>query len=293
VFCAPDCEQVVAEKLAGWLAAEGASEWDLIALDGIEREDVVVERLVAALAAHGRATHCRERIGAWRVELPGDWKSYLSRLSKSRRGGVRTLEKRHFESGRAQVHCAESAEDMQRGLAILHELHQKRRKSLGDPGCFASPQFASFLELVAARFQELGQLRLQWIELDGRPVATAFDLSSADSVFHYQSGMDPDAAQDRPGSLMQISQLRQAIDEGFRWFDFLRGDEPYKSWWRAERRPLAEIRVVGQSPAARWRHRLWTAGVHYKAWQRQAAAWLRQRRQGGRLKDDREEQRHG
>ena len=107
----------------------------------------------------------------------------------------------------AVLRTAESVQDVERGLEILHELHQKRRESLGDPGCFASPRFANFLALAATRFQQLGRLRLQWIELDGRPAAAEFDLSSADAVYHYQSGMDPDAAQDKPGWLMQISRL--------------------------------------------------------------------------------------
>jgi CelD/BcsL family acetyltransferase involved in cellulose biosynthesis len=277
VLAAPEYEAATGCALADWLAGDARRAWDLIELDGMEPEDPVLQRLVAELALRGHVVHQRERIGAWRLELPGDWKSYESRLSKSRRGGVRTLEKRYFQTGRAVLRTADTAEAVERGLKILHELHQKRRKSLGDPGCFASPRFANFLALAATRFHQLGRLRLQWIELDGRPAAAEFDLSSADTVYHYQSGMDPDAAQDKPGWLMQISALREAIDQGFRAFDFLRGDEPYKSWWRAERRPLAEIRVVGRSATARLRHRVWTAAACLKAWQRRAKERLRRK----------------
>lgn len=275
VLAAPDHEAAVAGALADWLAGEARHAWDLIELDGIEREDPVMQRLLAELASRGHEIHERERIGAWRLELPDDWKTYVSQLSKSRRGGVRTLQRRYFDTGRAVLRTAETVQEVDRGLEILHELHQKRRESLGDPGCFASPRFANFLALAATRFHQLGRLRLRWIELDGRPAAAEFDLSSANAIYHYQSGMEPDAARDKPGWLMQISALRDAIDQGFRAFDFLRGDEPYKSWWRAKRRPLAEIRVVGRSPTARLRHRLWTAGASLKAWQRLTRQRLR------------------
>jgi CelD/BcsL family acetyltransferase involved in cellulose biosynthesis len=278
VLAAPDYEELVARRLADWLAHEARELWDLIELDGIEQDDPVVHALSGELAAQGCIIHQRERIGAWRLELSADWKSYMARLSKSRRGGVRTLEKRHFETGRAVMRSAESETDVARGLAILHELHQRRRASLGDAGCFASPQFAGFLAEAAERFHRLGQLRLQWIELDGRPVAAEFDLSSTETVYHYQSGIDPDVMQEKPGWLMQISALRAAIEERFRWFDFLRGDEPYKSWWRAERRSLFEVRIVARRRGARLRHRLWTASVRGKACLRGLSAWMQRRR---------------
>jgi CelD/BcsL family acetyltransferase involved in cellulose biosynthesis len=277
VLAAPGQEQLVARRLAEWLGGESRELWDLIELDGIELEDPLVHAMSEDLAAQGCNVHRRERLGAWRLELPADWKSYLARLSKSRRGGVRTLEKRHFETGRALLRTAQSEAEVARGLAILHELHQRRRASLGDAGCFASPRFARFLAEAAERFHELGQLRLQWIELDGRPVAAEFDLNSADTIYHYQSGIDPDAMQDKPGWLVQIGALRTAIAEGFRWFDFLRGDEPYKSWWRAERRSLFEVRIVARRRSARLRHRAWIAGVRTKAWLRGTAAWMRRR----------------
>jgi CelD/BcsL family acetyltransferase involved in cellulose biosynthesis len=286
VLAAPGQEQLVARRLADWLGDEARELWDLIELDGIELGDPLVHAMSEELAAQGCVVHRRERLGAWRLELPADWKSYLARLSKSRRGGVRTLEKRHFETGRAMLRTAQSGVEVARGLAILHELHQRRRASLGDAGCFASPRFARFLAEAAERFHELGQLRLQWLELDGRPVAAEFDLNSADTIYHYQSGIDPDAMQDKPGWLVQIGALRTAIEEGFRWFDFLRGDEPYKSWWRAERRSLFEVRIVARRRSARLRHRVWIAGVHTKTWLREIAAWARRRWAKNRGRND-------
>lgn len=282
VLAAAEQSERVAEALADWLFGEGRDEWDTIELDGIdqptvEQETSAIAALLRKLRSRGCLVHQRQRIGAWRLELPGDWKTYASRLSKSRRGAVRTIERRYFETGRAVVRAAESTSDVERGLAILHDLHQRRRESLGDAGCFASPRFAAFLTDAAGRFHALGHLRLQWIELDGRPVAAEFDLSSNDTVFHYQSGIDPDAMQDRPGWLMQISALKLAIEQEYRAFDFLRGDEPYKSWWRAERRPLVELRIVAPRFSARLRHGAWSAGVRSKTWLKGLSDWAKQR----------------
>ncbi|HVC94131.1 MAG TPA: GNAT family N-acetyltransferase [Pirellulales bacterium] len=277
LLTASGCGTAVARRVATWLADEGAELWDLIELDGVAADDETLGTLAHALKAKDYTLHRRERIGAWRLELSDSWGAYARRLSKSRRGGVKTVEKRYFESGRAICKSVGCADELPRGLAILRDLHQRRRASLGDRGCFASPRFDGFLTEVAQRFLALGELRLHWVELDGRPVAAQFDFISGGTYYHYQSGIAPDAIADKPGWLIQISSLKRAIAEGLRAYDFLRGDEPYKAFWRAERHALIELRIVGRHPAARLRHRAWLAGVRVKGLLRGAAALVPRR----------------
>jgi len=272
LLTARHCGPAVARRVATWLADEGADHWDLIELEGVAANDETLETLAVALKAKGHTLHRRERVGAWRVELPDSWADYTSRLSKSRRWKVKTVEKRYFDCGRTVCKSVGNEDELPRGLAILRDLHQRRRASLGDPGCFASARFDRFLTEVARRFLALGELRLHWIELDGRPVAAQIDFISGGTYYHYQSGIAPDANADMPGWLIQIASLKGAIDDGLHAYDFLRGDEPYKASWRAKRQPLIELRVVGRHPAARIRHRAWLAGVRVKGWLREAAA---------------------
>ena len=75
--------------------------------------------------------------------------------------------------------------------------------------------------------------------------------------------MDPAAMEHRPGKLINAAILRQAIADGYRAFDFLRGDEPYKARFGAKPRPTVRFRVA-PSPRAQWRHNLWVAGRNAK-----------------------------
>jgi CelD/BcsL family acetyltransferase involved in cellulose biosynthesis len=178
LLAAPENCRAVAWSIADWLASAAEGTWDLIELDGVSSEDNAIGGLVERLVEKGHTVHRRERIGDWRIELPNQWQDYAKRLSRSRRGGLRTLEKRYLETGRAFFRTVERAEQLDGALAVLRDLHQRRRASLGDPGCFASPRFEAFLAEVAHRFFQLGQLRLHWVELDGRPVAAQFDLAA-------------------------------------------------------------------------------------------------------------------
>lgn len=282
VLCAPGMEDMVGAALADWLAAVHAREagrgadrgqdgrdqdrWDLVELTGVDAEDTAVERLARELEGRGYTVHRRDGPSFWRIELPSDWDEYLARLSKDHRKRVRRLLRGVLASGRVEAHRAERLDDLAEAQDVLVDLHQRRWRSLGEPGCFASSRFAAFHRGVMADLLRSGQLHLQWLELDGRPIAAEYALAGDGVIYAYQSGVDPDALEHSPGRLSHIVMLREAIEQGYRAVDLLRGDEPYKPHWRARPRPSVEIRVVPDRAGAQLRHGLWRVGTGMKDW---------------------------
>jgi CelD/BcsL family acetyltransferase involved in cellulose biosynthesis len=276
VLCARGREEEVTLALADWLsaAADGSdgerNAWNLLELNGVDAGDRTVARLVEHLAVRGKLVHRRARSSCWRVKLPRDWDAYLATLSKSHRKQLRRLERNYFRTSRARLRVARNEEELDRGLQVLVQLHQRRRESLGERGCFSSTRFAAFHVDTAQRLLRSGNLRLVWLEVDGRIVAVEFQVLGDGVVYAYQSGIEPEALEHEPGRLITLATLKQAIVEGRQAFDFLRGDELYKAHWRAQPRPTHDIRVVSNTPAARLRHNLWLAGGNVKRWIQQS-----------------------
>jgi len=267
-------EDHVARAVAAWLieAAEGRNDsesknsWDLLELTGVASSDATIAQLVSHLTESGAGVHRRPGPNCWRIELAGSWDDYLGELSKSHRKQVRRVERRLLESGRAVLYTAANANELNRGLEILVDLHQRRRNSLGEPGCFASPPFDGFVRDVAARLFERGGLHLHWVEVEGRPAAAEFHLVGSDVVYAYQAGIDPEQIDEEPGRIINVATIKKALDEGRRGFDFLRGDEPYKAHWRAQPTPSLELRIVPDRAVAKVRHGIWLAGGAVKSW---------------------------
>jgi len=274
VLSAPAAERRVAAALADWLTqahthppeSGNPNGWDLLELTGVEASDTAVRRLARQLETHGHTVHRRDGPNCWRVELPDRWDDYLATLSKSHRKQIRRSVRDLLTSGRVTEHHVERPEDLPQARDVLIDLHQRRRASLGQPGCFASDRFTAFHRDVMPRLLANGQLRLQWLELDGRPLAAEYALTGDGVVYAYQSGVDPDAIELSPGRLSHVAMLRQAIDQGDSAIDFLRGDEPYKAHWRAQPRKCLEIRVVPDRALAQIRHGIWRTGVGLKQW---------------------------
>ncbi len=235
MLASDDDRAAVAASFAELIFSGGLPAFDQIELDSVHPSDANINSLIGALVEVDFDVDRRTALGCWRVELDEDWDKYLATLSKSRRWRTRKLFRDYIETGRTTIHYADSDESYEHGFKILVELHQDRRNSLGQPGCFQSEAFTKFLHAAGKDFLHSGQLSLQWIELEGQPVAAEFDLRGNDTVFYYQSGFSTAQEEHRPGWQGVMSALRRASEDGVRYFDFLRGDEPYKASWGAER----------------------------------------------------------
>jgi len=260
--------QVMADHLTELAAADGRDplRWDLLELEGVDAQDRAVSRLIEHLAERGNTVHRRAGPNCWRIELPHTWDAYLAMLSKSHRRQLRRLQRKLLDSGRAVLHSVRQSDELPPAIDLLVDLHQRRRRALGEPGCFASTRFTAFHRAAMRQLLLQRQLQLHWLELDGQPVAAEYHLAADGVIYAYQSGIDPDALDRQPGRLITLATLRRAIEQGYRAFDFLRGDEPYKAHYRARPRPSLSVRVVPDRAAAQLRYGLWQAGCNVKRW---------------------------
>ncbi|MBA4018532.1 MAG: hypothetical protein C0483_15305 [Pirellula sp.] len=256
LLVAPDCMEEVAAAVADFLSMEMRNEWDRLDLDGCTIDDAALAALVEELQSRGAPLERRRGPACWKVALPATYDEYLATLSKSHRKQLRRLERNVLDTPRARWHTVRTADEFALAWPIFVELHQRRRKSLGDVGCFVSSCFEAFHEEMARTFLARGALRLQWLELDGTPLAAEYHLLAGDTLYGYQSGIDPDRLEEEPGRLAGIAVIRQAIDEGLACYDLLRGDEPYKAHWRAVPTPTDQLTLVNPRRRSRARHKV-------------------------------------
>ncbi len=257
LICKPEDRERVAIEAAEALTVQ-CDDWDRLDLSAVDADDYAA----LALAAHLEEREClvsrQEADSCWVLDLPASWDEYLAAVSKSHRKQLRQLERRVLESDRVQWHPVTNSAEFETAWPVLVDLHQRRRRSLGESGCFASQSFHHFHYEVARRMLQRGQLRMSWLALDGSPAAAEYHLADRGATYAYQGGVDPERLEDEPGRLSTILCLRRAIKEGHRRFDFLRGDEPYKAHWRAQQQTTYDYRVVPNRRLARLRGRVLT-----------------------------------
>ena len=284
VLCRDEHSIAATKELANWLkdanqrhgSANQADQtdddrWDRLDFVGVDAGDAVFNCLLAQLREVGNLVHFCPAMNTWRLELPPTWDEFLSRLSKQHRNRLRRADRTYFQTGQVQVKRVDSADDWSEFFEILLDLHGRRWNNKGLPGAFASPRFAAFHREISANWSASGLATLAWLEMDGKPLAVEYRLHGDGVMYAYQSGMDTERLDVRPGELANMWAIRNALEQGQHHYDFLRGDEEYKSRWRAQPRPMLAVRVVPPFRSARLRHSAWVAGQNVKQWLKRSA----------------------
>jgi CelD/BcsL family acetyltransferase involved in cellulose biosynthesis len=243
------------EAIAACVAERG--DWDLLDFAAVDEEDAATTQFHDALIDCTTSRFVTDR--CWAIDLPPTWEEFLAMQSKSHRKQLRQIERRVLESDRTRWRLVQSPSEFGGAWATLVDLHQRRRQSLGQPGCFSSTTWAGFHWDVAQQLLTEGRLRLSTLELEGNPIAAEYHFAGSKTTYAYQGGVDPDRLADEPGQISTICSIKRAIAEGHPRFDLLRGDEPYKAHWRAM--PRQAVRLIAV-PGRMWpkaRHRAWQA----------------------------------
>jgi CelD/BcsL family acetyltransferase involved in cellulose biosynthesis len=276
LLCEPGYEDRVTDAIACWLTNESESSstdadtaWDFMELGAIEQNDRAMSRLARALERAGNAVQVTSGKNCWQIELPEQWDEFLGRLSKSHRKQVRRSDRRLLNSGRVRFHRASNDDELNRGFEFLVDLHQRRWESVGQRGSFHARRFREFHREVIHRLFAARAAELFWLESDGLPIAAEYHLIGGRTMYAYQSGIAPDRLELEPGRLAVLTTIQQAIADRREYYDFLRGDEPYKAHWRAKPKAVLDYQVVPARVAARLRRRVITAGQNIRSWIKQ------------------------
>lgn len=177
---------------------------------------------------------------------------YLKTLDSSVRRRFTQAQKAAEEQTLFTVRSAATPADVDESLAALTQLHQRRWRKLGYPGLFAGSPFSDFQRAVARAFFANGWLRMKRADSGHAIVAARLAFAYEGRLYDYLSGFDDvsPAAKRRPGIALLLSLMDDAVKEGVRSIDFLRGDEGYKFELTGEVRRNANILVVPREARA-------------------------------------------
>jgi CelD/BcsL family acetyltransferase involved in cellulose biosynthesis len=219
----PGREVKVAELLSRDLAKERAVH--LVDLHQVRE----TEPLAKELSASTPGMKLLEQAVCLVLDLPASYDEYLGSLGKSLRYDVKRLDKFAAE-GRVRI-CDVEPSNAESAMKTFFDFHGKRWRNRGLPGAFATSRAKRFHLEWAKVASEKGILRMSLLSVNENLAGVIYAMAFGDCAYFYQSGFDPAQKSVSPGTLLVAHAIRNAIREGKKRFDFLRGDEPYKRRW--------------------------------------------------------------
>ncbi len=162
------------------------------------------------------------------ISLPGDWRSYLASLDKKQRHEVRRKIRRiQGSEHRVDWYIVNGQHDLSGEIDTFVRLmaasDPEKERFLNDAGN------QRFFRAIVPQMQERGWLQLNFLTVDGAPAASYINFLYGDRVMVYNSGHAHQPYGNlSPGIVLLAYNIRHAIEQGYRYYDFLRGDETYK-----------------------------------------------------------------
>ena len=162
------------------------------------------------------------------IALPATWGSYLSSLHKKQRHEVRRKLRRIQGSEEAiNWYIVNGQQDLDEEVSqfirLMAASDPEKARFLQDENNL------SFFRAIVPLLQERGWLQLNFLTIGEARAAAYINFVYDNRVMVYNSGLaHEDFADLSPGIVLLAYNIRYAIEQGFAFYDFLRGDEPYK-----------------------------------------------------------------
>ena len=239
-ICALEDRDDVAETLVSWLGETGV-EWDEFDAHCLPVPFGFAEFLVDHADRQGFEFTLDQEETSAVLRLPKSWDDYLASLGSKQRHELKRKRRRLGRDHPDAKFRTTTVETLDADLKTFVDMH---RGAEGHKGHFMSPDIATFFERVARSFMEKGWLRLDFLEIGERAVASTFGFSAGHTFYLYNSAYEPDAARVSPGFVLVSELVKESIERGTKTFDFLRGPERYKYQLGSEAVPLNNVRLM-------------------------------------------------
>ena len=212
---------------------EARSSWDLLHLGELLEDGETVHALKNLGSQYGLPVRSQEARICPYITLPSSFDEYLASLSSSTRYHIRRRLREVLEKRGATIQLCETPEEMSSGLETLIQLHLARWRKDGLPGTMGRPGFAAFLHQICTEPPPNSKVRLYRLTYEGQVIAALLVFHFGQSALYYQAGWDPESAlaAQSPAVVLMAHSIADAIASGLRYYEFLRGDEGYKSHW--------------------------------------------------------------
>jgi CelD/BcsL family acetyltransferase involved in cellulose biosynthesis len=208
-------------------------QWDLINLRDLRDTGNTIARVENALARTGltyRLIPEEERCPYLAIDAP--WSEMLTRRSPSSRHVFRNQQSRldRMDAEGLRIRIIENPLDEPGLLGKLVALESQKQVD----GKLSPPVIGKYPDVFQALFDTLGPrgwLYIALMELGERPLAWRFGFRCGKKLWGYLTAYDHSFAHLSPGTMLIPAVVDYGLSRGCNEYDFLRGEESYKTRW--------------------------------------------------------------
>jgi len=174
------------------------------------------------------------------MKLPDSWDEYLKSLNSKQRHEVRRKLRRLEEAGEFQYRSISEGTFITKALDTFLKMFTESRDDKAD---FLTEKRELFFRSMTESMANAGILKLGVLEIGTIPAAMIMYFDYNDTIYLYNSGFEKEYISLSVGLLSKVLCIKDSIRSGKKVFDFLKGNEVYKSRLGGTETQLSNCRI--------------------------------------------------
>ena len=222
----------------------GTFPWDVIVFDHLRKESLLLaERAFFGSYGHsfGSPVNCPY------IKMTSDVDGYVRSHPELKRFSLKKKTERLIAQEHIAYKVIEDESALTKGLQDLFLIHDMRAKEKGITTNFTSIDVRRFHGELSRLFLKEKILRFHLLYDGNKAISAVYSFQYKNKVYCYQSGMDPEWKPLSAGMVVMNLAIERAFKDGLEEFDFLKGDEAYKTIWCDAVRQEMRLVVYGRT----------------------------------------------
>ena len=258
----PRTDVIVAERPADAYRAiwttlrQRRDQWDMLKLSQLPSESPTHTFFSGLAAADGSLTAVWRSGDSPYLTLAGTWETYFNGLPAKFRSNLRNRLSRLTKVGEPSLEVLSDAEAIRAACDDVCRLEDSGWKREAGTAITSDPAVKRFYADLIDAAKDAGWLRLLFLTVGGRRIATSYGAVFDNRLFLFKTGYDPEFAGCSPFKLLTYFAIQHAFTCGLAEVDFLGDAEPWKLEWTPTTRGHDWLYVFADSRRARFLHQI-------------------------------------
>ena len=218
------------------------SDIEKIELMNIKSSSPTLDFLVRLAPKHKFSCSVTKTEVAPLLELPSSYEDYLGCLGKKNRHELRRKLRRMESLKGIKTVKITDTQELKSSIETFIALHRKGSPSKAK--FWEKKEMSDFFHEIAYRFSIQKWIELNFLFYEDRIMAALLNFSCSDQVYFYNVTFNRDFAWYSPGIFLFNQCIKDAISEGKRTADFLRGREEYKYYFGAKDNKIFHVTLT-------------------------------------------------
>jgi CelD/BcsL family acetyltransferase involved in cellulose biosynthesis len=215
-------EDYVFSKLLEYLEK---TAWRSLELDSLLPGSLALRHFMPLAKQKGYRVEIKQTNVSPHLLLPQSWEDYLALLKTKDRHELRRKLRRLEQTQSVNYSTIVEKDLLPLAMDTFFKLFQLSNTEKAN---FMTDKKRAFFTTIVSSLAGQRNIRLTFLEISGVRTGTTLCFDYNNDIYLYNSAYDPAYSSLSVSLLLKVFNIRDAVENGKKRFDFLSGDEPYK-----------------------------------------------------------------